>query len=636
MDDPGSAGSTSHGARNHDRPLSSHRVWFARPRPKISIAHALAATFLAVVMAGGIWAGLRLWTLRDAYGKAMADVRVLEAYADRDPATLEREDLEHIRSRVDHLDRQLSRIDAATALPAGSGLVERIVWLGPRYREGREFVRMARLLSGAGRTASTVGIDVLDALDATGASADVAPAQPTWLDVLLARETELRAALADVAEAREVLEGIDPHYLPAGARERIDRIDHLLNRFDYATAADEYFPLARALLGADRPSRYLVLFQNPAELRPSGGFPGTMGLIEIDRGQLRSYEIFDAHYLSDIYISQQHPPRPQPWAIQTYFPSPSLVLHDASWWADFPRTGRTIYDMYHETGWPPIRGVVAVQPTLISALLRITGNVTITVDGEERLITPENVYDEIERLRRVFREGLGPDGRHKEVLELIGIELIERLKAADRGMLVNVVRAMQAAADVRDVQIYVDDAAAQRWLDERRWSGRVDIGDGVPTLALTLANVVTNKASQRLEPRVLLTLGPKVGQRRMVTLEMWLKNTGTNEEDPFYAGFSRWWVDIWMPPGSTRVTTHPAPMPDPEAPDGGSYLIAIFPQETGYLSVTFLTPEVDALRFRRQPGVVPLSIVIEDPVCSGRYTFDLTADTVAPFGSLCE
>ena len=50
--------------------------------------------------------------------------------------------------------------------------------------------------------------------------------------------------------------------------------------------ADQYFPLARATLGGDSPVRYLVLFQNPAELRPSGGFPGTMGIVEFERGQL--------------------------------------------------------------------------------------------------------------------------------------------------------------------------------------------------------------------------------------------------------------------------------------------------------------------------------------------------------------
>ena len=116
---------------------------------------------------------------------------------------------------------------------------------------------------------------------------------------------------------------------------------------------------------------------------------------------------------------------------------------------------------------------------------------------------------------------------------------------------------------------------------------------------------------------------------------MWLTNTGTIEEDPFYAGFSRWWVEIWLPANSVRGNTHPAPMPDPESPDGGSYLLATFPQETGYVSVSFSMPETDVLLLRRQPGVVPLTYAFVEPVCGARNEFALHADTVVDIGGLC-
>ena len=39
-------------------------------------------------------------------------------------------------------------------------------------------------------------------------------------------------------------------------------------------------------LGGPAPSRYLLVFQNPAELRPTGGFPGTMALVTLNQGEL--------------------------------------------------------------------------------------------------------------------------------------------------------------------------------------------------------------------------------------------------------------------------------------------------------------------------------------------------------------
>lgn len=640
-EEPGASGTPSNSQSSTTRNLALHAAAnprYARARHRISSVRprrAMLVASIALLAVMAIWAGYRVYTLRDAYHEALADVEALEAYSGRDLSTLDRTDLEAIQTRTRHLDQQIARVERATAMPVGAGLIERMYWIGPRYEAGRALIQTARLLTGAGVTASTVGMQTFDAFEATGANAESAPDGPTWLEVVLTHEQELREALDKVAAAKRLRAEIDERYLPEGVRVRMDPLDRALERYDYATLADQYFPLARATLGDDTPVRYLVLFQNPAELRPSGGFPGTMGIVAFERGQLSGYEIFDAHVLSDAYISQNHPPRPQPWAIQEFFPSPSLVLHDATWWADFPRSGRTIFDMYQQTGWPPIDGVVAVQPSVISAFVRIAGNVTITVDGEERLITPENVYNEIERLRILHREGLGPDGRHKEILELIGVELIERFQAADRGMLIEAARALRDAADIRDVQMFMDSSMVQGWLAERRWTGSIGIDASQPTLAITLANVVTNKASMRLVPKVHITLGAEADGRRDVTLELWLTHTGTNEEDPFYAGFSRGWVDIWLPSESVRGSAHPEPMPDPESPDGGSYLLAVFPQETGYLSVSFSMPETNTLRLRRQPGVVPVAFTVADPACDGRTEFVLNSDTVVRLDLLC-
>lgn len=631
-----------HDTHTGDRPVSAaltnwsnvyaRALLWLRGRRRAHAAVLIAGALLLVL---SLWGVYRAYTLRDAYHRSLVHIVVLEGYADRDPASWTREDIDDIQRRLIDLDHQVARIDDATALPLVGPLVERMPWIGPRYAAGRTMVALASNLTHAGVLAASVGRDTLTAFDASGARATSPATSPTWLDVVIAREAEIRTALALVQRAQIARQQIDERYLPEGARVRMDRLDRLLARYDYAALADQYFPLARTMLGAEGEVRYLVLFQNPAELRPSGGFPGTMGIVTVTDGRIGDYDIFDAHMLSDDYISGNHPPRQQPWAIQEFFPSASLILHDATWWADFPRSGQTIYEMYQETDWPPIDGVVAVQPTVVSAFLAITGPVTVAVNGEERVITAENVYEEIERQRRLHREGVVVGERHKEILALIGDELIERFESADRSTLIRAARALKQAAEIRDIQVYMADPTAQAWLDQRGWTGRIEQRSDNPSLTIVLANVVTNKASLRLIPKAELTLGAIDQGMRQATLEMWLTNTGTNEEDPFYAGFSRWWVEIWLPANSTWEGSHPEPMGDPEAPDGGSYLIAIFPQETGYLSVTFQMPEVDALQLRRQPGVVPLSFGVQDPACGARFETTVVRDVSVPTGALC-
>jgi hypothetical protein len=101
-------------------------------------------------------------------------------------------------------------------------------------------------------------------------------------------------------------------------------------------------------------------------------------------------------------------------------------------------------------------------------------------------------------------------------------------------------------------------------------------------------------------------------------LQLYLQNTGTNSEDPFYAGLQRWWVEATLPTGAGVTVAQPTPQPDPEAPSGGSYLVDVYPQQVGYVSVTFTMPDTTTLLLRRQPGVVPLRFHVTVEGCAAR------------------
>ena len=138
--------------------------------------------------------------------------------------------------------------------------------------------------------------------------------------------------------------------------------------------------------------------------------------------------------------------------------------------------------LYSEIDWPPIEGVIAVQPEAVADLLRVTGSVSVDVDGEQRDITSENVFIEMERQRAQRRSGEAVDASHKDVIANVGIEIMDQLKAGNRGQIRLAAELMQAAADRRDIQIYSTSPAVMQVLDKRHWSGRVvpDHGDTNP------------------------------------------------------------------------------------------------------------------------------------------------------------
>ena len=582
--------------------------------------------------------GLRGYIAWQAYRSARAEIAALQALAHRDPSTIREADLSAAIGELDGLHANLGTLNDTVSVPVVNRVVPVVPWVGPRYVAARRALLMASVLVAAGQTGARLGEQVFAAFSATGVMSHAAPTGPTWLDVLNAHTADIRSMVSAYDQARAVRATIDDRLLPASLGRQFGTFDRLTARVNVDRLANLDLPAIIGALGENGPQRYMFLFQNWAELRPAGGFPGTVALVTVDRGQIRDYQFFDIHDLTDDYNRLRPAKLPQPWPIAQYFPQDGFLIQDATWYADFPKSGQQFMAMYTATDWPSIDGVVAVEPSLVSDILRVTGPMTVDIDGEQRLITADNVYDEIERPRKLRVEGIitGPENNlHKEALGTIGKALIDRLKAAPRSELMQAGRSVIAAADRRDVQIYSGDPRVEAVLDQQRWSGRLVPDPGVPTLTITYGNLVTDKSSTNLEPTTSLTLSAPSGGRIQATLVMHLKNTGTGPGTDFYEGFQDWWIQLDLPKGSQVISHSLPPEPDPEAPNGGSYRIPLAPGQSGDLTVVFSMPATDALLVRRQPGVATVQLTVAQEGCQVPSATPLVADRTVDLHALC-
>lgn len=569
--------------------------------------------------------GLRAWQALSAVRALETDAAALAVTLPDDPTTLSAPDLAQLAWQLDSSARHLERLDAALDMPGNlEGVAARLPGLGPRYRSLRAFVLLGESLARAGQRLAATGQAVLATLERNGLAGG--DGEETWLAVLQAHEADLRTAQQELRAAQEARAAIDPALLPGPARAQLPMLDRML---DHATRLEPLWadlPALERALGVAEPVRYLVLFQNPAELRPSGGFPGVIAVVTIDRGRISEYVFYESHELTDRYIAVRRQPVPLPYPIATYFPTGELFLHDATWWADFPRGAALTLAMYNQIGFPPAHGVIAVQPSVASALVRLVGPFTIQVDGETRTITAENVYEEIERPRQLQREGEQVEVTHKQVLARIGTELIERLRQADRATLLQAARQLAAAANRRDLQFYSADPQVQERLEQHGWSGRLLPDPETPTIAVTVANLVLNKGSLALRPELELALEAGDTSMWSARLTLRLTNTARPDEDPFYGGFQRWWIEVTLPPDSRLIEASKPAAPDPEAPNGGSYVIELFPGQEDELVVQFHLPPSEELLVRRQPGLQPVRLTIAAAGCPAPIERTLTSD----------
>ena len=199
---------------------------------------------------------------------------------------------------------------------------------------------------------------------------------------------------------------------------------------------DDAIPLSQilpSLAGYPDKATFLVMLQNSDELRPTGGFLGTYGILEIEFGDIIRFETHDIYHL-DMPVKdlvKEEPPLP----LKLYL-NPRWYLRDANWSPDWPTSAKEIQRFYTiENKLLPAKdqinrfagefdGVIAITPKFVTDLLAVTGPIRL---GEETF-TAENFVDLLEyKVEKGYAQLGIPSWQRKEVIGEILKELKIRL-----------------------------------------------------------------------------------------------------------------------------------------------------------------------------------------------------------------
>lgn len=129
-----------------------------------------------------------------------------------------------------------------------------------------------------------------------------------------------------------------------------------------------------ALLGTDRFKQYLILFENPAELRPTGGFVGTYGRLTMDSGAVKELlvdSIYNPANQANLVIKD---PAPEPF--QRFAGSGEKAIwgmQNANYSPDFPTSVKQFQKSYERAGGPTTDGAIAITVNPVVKILGIVG-----------------------------------------------------------------------------------------------------------------------------------------------------------------------------------------------------------------------------------------------------------------------
>lgn len=206
---------------------------------------------------------------------------------------------------------------------------------------------------------------------------------------------------ADVAESlpemhiEQLKSVVDP------AKEKLTTINATFQK------AAALAPVAGLVLGANGNRTYLIAAQNSAELRSSGGFPGSMGTLEIRDGEIilndfaKVYDVLTDTNPSSVSITDEE---------YALFGAASMDCpRDAGIDPDFTRVASIWAASYEERNAAHLDGVISITPSVVQDILAIVGPVTLS-DGTE--LTGSNATKVLQSdiYWKYLAEGADPDG----------------------------------------------------------------------------------------------------------------------------------------------------------------------------------------------------------------------------------
>jgi hypothetical protein len=438
----------------------------------------------------------------------------------------------------------------------------------------QELSAVADGLLDAASTASAATGELLNPVEAHRSFNDLTPEEKRAILARLDRSLpDIRAAQAKIAVALDTWNRIPQGKLYAPLREALapvaTSLPQLKKTLDEAVPLlDVFLPLA----GYPKSAEYLVLLQNSDEIRATGGFIGTWGILKVDGGDLKDFSFHDVYSLDNPASGnwKEVPPAP----IKDRLGVPAWFFRDANWSPDFPTSAQRMSDFYvRETKQGTGKdvkvpdGVIALNAPFFQGLLGITG--PITVDGVT--FNANNFFDQIEvEVEQNFLQQGIPQDQRKQILLKLGDALMAKIMSLPAARWPDLLDLTTRSLDHKQIQVFARDPATLKQLDVFAWTGRTKPtnGDFVWVIDSNLAALKTDGVMTK-EVHYHLDATDPNGPLATVTLRYTNNGPGINK-DYRYTRY-RDYVRVYVPDGAQLVSTKGA-MKDDRYRTGGRFV----------------------------------------------------------------
>jgi len=374
------------------------------------------------------------------------------------------------------------------------------------------------------------------------------------LPVLGDVEKSLDAALGTLAAAQaNVASLLDARLVWPLTSVRNDLIDRLTKVETRAVSAQRGLSSFIAFAGGGGERRYLLLSQNPEEVRPTGGFIGTYGLLTANSQgiDLSRYDPIERWTLS-------HPRGVVPPDRVTSpfrFSQPAQQnLANVNTVPDWPQVGALAAEVWERGGEQPVHGVLSITPAFLGRILSVSGPISIPAYGET--VTAENLNERLEFQTQQLSQS---DPARKAFVGSLAQAVMQFVLDAPRELWQPLGTAIGKAFDAREVMAWVRDPAVAQELANRSWDGALPVTQGDFAYPAEFAYAAKNGRSLQRTYDHDVDLRPD-GSARVTTTVRIVNSQGPGPLNPSSLGY----ITMYGPQGAVlAATSDPPAAPEP-------------------------------------------------------------------------
>ncbi|MCX6739977.1 MAG: DUF4012 domain-containing protein [Candidatus Parcubacteria bacterium] len=364
-------------------------------------------------------------------------------------------------------------------------------------------------------------------------------------DNLAVLKDKLNLILPDLEAANEDLNNVALEKLPENYRDKVITLQEALpliisNIDNFINSSD----LLLKTLGQNTSQRYMILFQNNNELRPTGGFIGSYAIVEIDKGNIVKIDVpgggpYDLK--GQLKATIESP-------IPLHLVNTRWEFQDGNWYPNLPTSAEKLTYLYQKSSGPTVDGIIFINATLMQKILTITGS--IDLPEYNLTLDADNFIYQIQK--NVELDYNKEENRPKEIINDLIPQLFTKLTNSDSEQFFSLLDLFISSLNEKEIQFYFTDPEMQRFINKNNWGGRIKDTTG-DYLNIISTNIAGEKTDAKIEQTAFLDVNVQPDGSIINKLTITKKHNGT-EGELFYGVPNLDFMRIYVPNGSQLLS----------------------------------------------------------------------------------